>query len=207
MNTKLDKTLDELAAESRKENRRGRRGRRGYAGRRGFGGRRRTSGNRSSNNDVDNRRRLHITNLNKSLNNEELKKLFQQYGTLTRCGIHFDKMGVSKGTADIEFQNHDEAEKARSNLNQAEINGVTVSVLYSNRPLRRRNSSNSGNRITRKIGLRRRRGRTTGTRRRNGGGLRSNRRNNNGRRRTNNNNAGNNRRRVFRNSLGRRRRN
>ena len=199
MNAKLDKTLDELAAESRKENRRGRRGRRGFSGRRGLRGRRRTGGNRNTS-------RLHITNLNTSLNNEELKKLFQQYGTLTRCGIHFDKMGVSKGTADIEFQNHEDAEKARSNLNQAEINGVTVSVLYSTRPVRRRNSTNSGNRTSRKIGLRRR-GRTGGLRRRNQGGLRNNRRNNNGRRRTNNNAGGNNRRRLFRNSLGRRRRN
>ena len=207
MNAKLDKTLDELAAESRKENRRGRRGRRGFSGRRGLRGRRRTGGNRNtSNNETDNRRRLHITNLNTSLNNEELKKLFQQYGTLTRCGIHFDKMGVSKGTADIEFQNHEDAEKARSNLNQAEINGVTVSVLYSNRPIRRRNSTNGANRTSRKIGLRRR-GRTGGLRRRNQGGLRNNRRNNNGRRRSNNNAGGNNRRRLFRNSLGRRRRN
>ena len=105
MNAKLDKTLDELAAESRKENRRGRRGRRGFSGRRGLRGRRRTGGNRNtSNNETDNRRRLHITNLNTSLNNEELKKLFQQYGTLTRCGIHFDKWESVKEQLILNFK-------------------------------------------------------------------------------------------------------
>lgn len=38
-------------------------------------------------NHKDNRRRLIITNLNKEMLNVDLKKLFEEYGALSRCGI------------------------------------------------------------------------------------------------------------------------
>ena len=79
---------------------------------------------------LNERRRLKIQNLNKEFQNSELKKLFEPYGKLIRCGIHFNKMGESTGTADIEFSSHKECEEAINKLDNAEIDGVKVRVRY-----------------------------------------------------------------------------
>ena len=93
----------------------------------------RKSLNRVRNNSkskLNERRRLKIQNLNKDFTNSELKKLFEPYGKLIRCGIHFNKMGESTGIADIEFSTHEECENAINKLDNAEINGVKVRVKY-----------------------------------------------------------------------------
>ena len=79
---------------------------------------------------LNERRRLKIQNLNKEFQNSELKKLFEPYGKLIRCGIHFNKMGESTGTADIEFSSHKECEDAINKLDNADIEGVKVRVRY-----------------------------------------------------------------------------
>jgi RNA recognition motif-containing protein len=71
-----------------------------------------------------------VENLNKDMHNEDLQKLFEKWGKLTRCGIKFDKLGASKGLADIEFSTHEECEKAIKEIDNAEINGVKVRVKY-----------------------------------------------------------------------------
>ena len=68
---------------------------------------------REENPKKDNRRRIVVENLNKDMHNEDLQKLFEKWGKLTRCGIKFDKLGASKGLADIEFSTHEECEKAK----------------------------------------------------------------------------------------------
>jgi len=40
------------------------------------------------------------------------KAIFEKCGSLKRCGIHWDKLGNSLGTADIEYYNSRDAEKA-----------------------------------------------------------------------------------------------
>lgn len=90
------------------------------------------------NRNKDNRKRLIITNLNQDILNADLKKLFEECGLLTRCGIHFDRMGNSKGTADIEFETHDSAEKAIVKLNQADIRGQKISITYYNKHIHSR---------------------------------------------------------------------
>lgn len=131
MENKLNMTLDELAEMNKRSNRgrgrgRGRGSRRGISrrGRGGYSGR--SSRPRTQGVRKDSRRRLRITNLNKSITNDKLKvihylflfqTLFEEYGKLTRCGVHFDKMGGSKGTADIEYESHEDAEKAIGKLN------------------------------------------------------------------------------------------
>jgi RNA recognition motif-containing protein len=79
---------------------------------------------------TDNRRRIRVENLNKEMQNPELVKLFEQYGTLKRCGIKFDKLGVSTGNADVEFSTHEECENAKNKLDNADINGVKIRVKY-----------------------------------------------------------------------------
>ena len=139
--------------------------------------------NRRRNFQRDNRRRLYITNLNKTVTNDELKKLFQKFGKLRRCGVNFTQLGQSKGTADIEFERHRDAVFAIRKLNRADINGKMVFVRFS--------SLRSIGRIGRRIRLRNR-NRNLIVR---GRGIRNN-----------NNNNGIRKRRIFKRSLGRRRR-
>ena len=140
--------------------------------------------NRRRNFQRDNRRRLYITNLNKTVTNDELKKLFQKFGKLRRCGVNFTQLGQSKGTADIEFERHRDAVFAIRKLNRADINGKMVFVRFS--------TLRSIGRIGRRIRIRSRNGNLIVRRR----GVRNN----------NNNNNGIRKRRIFKRSLGRRRR-
>ena len=193
----LNKSLDEISAQRKQNPRRGRNRfrRRIFTNRQNRGGnysnfprgntqRGRSQQNRRRRNlrfpsQRDNRRRLFITNLNKTVTNIELKKLFQKYGRLRRCGVNFTQLGESKGTADVEFERHRDAVNAIRNLNKADINGRVVNVRFS--ALRRIN------RVGRRIRFRNRnRNLVVVTRR--------------------NNRGGNRKRRVFKKSLGRRRR-
>ena len=110
---------------------------------------------RRKNNDSmpkkDNRRRIRVENLNKDMQNPDLVKLFEQYGKLTRCGIKFDKLGVSTGIADVEFSTHEECQKAIEILDNADISGEKIRVKY---------AANSFGRFSR-------RARSAGTQRRN----------------------------------------
>ena len=189
----INKSLDEISAQRKNRNRRfgNRRFRRNNNNFR----RNNTNYNRNQRNNFNNnqrrntnnqinRRRLYITNLNKTVTNDELKKLFQKFGKLRRCGINFTQLGQSKGTADIEFERHRDAVFAIRKLNRADINGKMVFVRFS--------TLRSIGRIGRRIRIRSRNGNLIVRRR----GVRNN----------NNNNNGIRKRRIFKRSLGRRRR-
>ena len=194
----INKSLDEIASQRKTQNRnmnnQRRRRRRFQLNNRRQNFRRVNMNNNNQNNNNnfnrrnfrrDNRRRLYITNLNKSVTNDELKKLFQNYGRLNRCGVNFTQLGESKGTADVEFERHNDAVFAIRKLNRANINGRIVFVRFSNlRSLRSVRRNFRGN-----------------FRRRN-----NIRNNNNNNRRNFNPNNNQRKRRVFKRSLGRRRR-
>ena len=194
----INKSLDEIASQRKNQNRnmnnQRRRRRRFQLNNRPQNFRRVNMNNNNQNNNNnfnrrnfrrDNRRRLYITNLNKSVTNDELKKLFQNYGRLNRCGVNFTQLGESKGTADVEFERHNDAVFAIRKLNRANINGRIVFVRFSNlRSLRSVKRNFRGN-----------------FRRRN-----NFRNNNNNNRRNFNPNNNQRKRRVFKRSLGRRRR-
>ena len=113
---------------------------------------------------LNERRRIRVSNLNKEFQNTELKKLFEPYGKLIRCGIHFNKMGESKGTADIEFSTHEECENAISKLDNAEIDGVKVRVKYADfgpRTTRRTNALSQRRRNAREINRENKRNKTS----------------------------------------------
>ena len=127
----------------------------------------RKTSNRTNNNSKSNlkeRRRIKVENLNKEFQNSELKTLFEPYGTLIRCGIRFNKMGESTGTADIEFSKHEECEDAINKLDNAEIDGVKVRVKYADfgpRTSRRISSLSNRRRNVREINRENRRNRTS----------------------------------------------
>lgn len=109
----------------RNENRRFRRN--GYEERNGYRRRYKRYNNFRNNNksggrivtkeEFESKTRLHITNLNPSVSNGELKKIFETKGTLKRCGIHYDVLGKSKGTADVEYEKEEDAKKAFEEFN------------------------------------------------------------------------------------------
>ena len=170
MESKLNKTLDELAAESKKQSRKRNINKRFNSQRQQYKRRRQSNirqrnQNKNNSQNKDLRKRLSITNLDKSYTNEQLKKLFEQYGKLTRCGIHFSKLGESLGTADIQFEKHEEAENAISKVNNTNVGNLVINVKYSNSGKsnlrnkrvnnvkgRRRNVKNSGNNKGRNVG-------------------------------------------------------
>ena len=125
---------------------------------------RNTQRSASTRGKLNERRRIRVFNLNKEFQNTELKKLFEPYGTLIRCGIHFNKMGESKGTADIEFSTHEECESAISKLDNAEIDGVKVRVKYADfgpRTTRRTNALSQRRRNAREINRENKRNKTS----------------------------------------------
>ena len=117
---------------------------------------------KSENPKKDNRRRIQIENLHREMQNPDLQKLCEPCGKLTRCGIKFDKLGASKGIADVEFSTHEECEKAINKLDNAEINGVRIRVKYApsqtNRYGRRNRSAGVQRRNLRRMNRTNRRG-------------------------------------------------
>lgn len=80
--------------------------------------------------------RLRISNLHYNVMNDELfvqlfiivQEIFSSIGPLRRCGIHWDKAGISKGTADVEYENHRDATAAVERLNGKEVEGMRIKV-------------------------------------------------------------------------------
>ena len=141
-NKKMEMELDSIVKQNPYERRR-----------RGFRRGRRYNNFRSSRSDgqrEDGRRRLIVENLNTSVQNAELNNLFKDFGKLTRCGIRFDKMGASRGVADIEFSTHEDAQKAIEKLNDAEIGGVKVTVKYAPNKGSRRSRFTRNSRFSRR---------------------------------------------------------
>jgi RNA recognition motif-containing protein len=70
--------------------------------------------------------------------NINLKQIFSRIGRLKRCGIHWDNLGNSKGTADVEYEKPDDARKAfdefdSMNFNyflEAEIDGMAMKLTF-----------------------------------------------------------------------------
>lgn len=66
--------------------------------------------------------KLLIRNLARSTTSEELKELFEQYGTVQSCDLVVDKAtGGSKGFAFVEMPKTGEAKAAMQNLNNRTV--------------------------------------------------------------------------------------
>jgi len=83
-----------------------------------------------SSNSIKSITRLRITNLHKDLTNSELYQLFSEVGKLKRCGIHWDDLGRSLCSADIEYYDPEDSKKAISEYNNAEVEGQSMVIEY-----------------------------------------------------------------------------
>ena len=147
----------------------------------------------------DKRRRIRVENLNENMINQDLVKLFEQYGKLVRCGIKYDKLGKNTGVADVEFSTHEECEEAIQKLDKSTINDKEIIVKYAPNSGRFRRMRSAGFQ-RRKIRSLNRSRRTMSTRRR----ISGIRRNRPGRPRLGKN-VDRRKRRYFAKTLGRRR--
>lgn len=72
---------------------------------------------------------IYVGNLHFDLNEDELKKVFEEYGEVIAVKIITDKIsGRSRGFGFVEMVNDDEAKEAIDNLNGTEIKGRKVNV-------------------------------------------------------------------------------
>jgi RNA recognition motif-containing protein len=73
--------------------------------------------------------KLLIRNLARSTTEEELKELFEQYGTVQSCDLVVDKItGGSKGFAFVEMPKAGEAKAAMQNLNNRTVANNKIRV-------------------------------------------------------------------------------
>jgi RNA recognition motif-containing protein len=73
--------------------------------------------------------KLIIRNLARSTTEEELKALFQEYGTVQSCDLVLDKStGGSKGFAFVEMPKSGEAKAAMKKLNEMTVAGNKIRV-------------------------------------------------------------------------------
>jgi len=72
---------------------------------------------------------IYVGNLNYSVTDEELKGLFQEYGTVESARVIFDRMtNRSKGFGFVDMPDDGEANAAISALNGTEFNGRSMRV-------------------------------------------------------------------------------
>ncbi|MDQ7016552.1 MAG: RNA-binding protein [Gammaproteobacteria bacterium] len=73
--------------------------------------------------------KLLVRNLDRSITEEELKNLFQKYGTVQSCDLVMDKnSGQSKGFGFIEIPKVGHAKAALKNLNNTTVGGSKIRV-------------------------------------------------------------------------------
>ena len=109
-----------------------------------------------------------VRNLTRSATNSDIKSVFEKIGPLRRCGINWNNLGESRGTAQVEYLYRSDAFRAVRKLDYKSIKGVPMRLemregqrrillnRIGDRSLRRNRSSNTGAR-----GFRSRNNRTT----------------------------------------------
>lgn len=71
---------------------------------------------------------LYIKNVDTDLSTEEFTKLFEPFGTITSAILQLDDEGKSKGFGFVNYESHEEAQKAVDELNDKDINGKKLFV-------------------------------------------------------------------------------
>ncbi|MBN1158417.1 MAG: RNA-binding protein [Bacteroidales bacterium] len=88
---------------------------------------------------------IYVGNLHFDLSEDELKKVFEEYGEVTTVKIITDKVsGRSRGFGFVEMVNDDEAREAIENLNGKDIKGRKLNV---NQAREKENNSGRNNRF------------------------------------------------------------
>uniref|UniRef100_A0A5B6YUX9 Polyadenylate-binding protein n=1 Tax=Davidia involucrata TaxID=16924 RepID=A0A5B6YUX9_DAVIN len=81
---------------------------------------------------------LYLKNLDDGINDEKLKELFSEFGTITSCKVMLDPQGVSKGSGFVAFSTPEEATRALTEMNGKMIGRKPLYVAVAQRKEERR---------------------------------------------------------------------
>ncbi|XP_038059123.1 squamous cell carcinoma antigen recognized by T-cells 3-like isoform X2 [Patiria miniata] len=81
--------------------------------------------------------KLFVSGLPRSATDEQLQKLFGQYGKVTNIRIVTYRSGVPKGLAYVDFEQEADAARALVGVDQTVMEGFTINVAISNPPTRK----------------------------------------------------------------------
>ena len=89
---------------------------------------------------------MYVSNLSFHTTDEDLRKLFTEYGTVTSAKVITDReTGRSRGFGFVEMESDQEANTAMKNLNNKEVEGRTMSVTVAREKQDKKNSNFGGN--------------------------------------------------------------
>lgn len=71
---------------------------------------------------------VYVKNLDTEVTDEELNELFGKYGKITSAAVAKDDEGKSRGFGFVNFEKHEDAQKAVDELNDTEYRGKTLYV-------------------------------------------------------------------------------
>ncbi|KAL0366224.1 UNVERIFIED_CONTAM: Polyadenylate-binding protein 8 [Sesamum radiatum] len=81
---------------------------------------------------------LYIKNLDDSIDDEKLKDLFSEFGTITSCKVMRDPSGISRGSGFVAFSTPEEASRALSEMNGKMVISKPLYVALAQRKEERR---------------------------------------------------------------------
>ncbi|XP_044511167.1 polyadenylate-binding protein 2-like [Mangifera indica] len=81
---------------------------------------------------------LYVKNLDDSIDDEKLKELFSEFGTITSCKVMRDPSGISKGSGFVAFTTPDEATRALMGMNGKMVVSKPLYVALAQRKEERR---------------------------------------------------------------------